>query len=200
MTFDEALNYLKSLDELQITLSGDIGSGKSTFGKHLAEDLGIERIYIGALMREEAARQGITLEELNTSMQADETIDKQMDALQKERSMSMKKGLFEGRTSWYFVDRPTVRIFLKVDPSAGATRVWGDSDNKARDTYDSLEDVVRANTKRKASEVERFAAYYDIDVYNETNFDVIIDTSTINIEEVYEQGVIAIAEFLRAKS
>ena len=196
MTFDDALHRLTSPSPLRITLSGDIGSGKSTFGKHLAEALTIPRIYIGGLMREEAKKRGITLDAFNAMLQTDETIDREMDAMQTEVGRQTPRGIFEGRTSWYFIENPDARVYLSVREEVGAERVWGDEDNSARDTYASLEAVKEANQKRKQSEIDRYQRYYNIDVYNHDNYDIVIDTSERTIDEVYRDTVIAIAEWL----
>lgn len=196
MTFNEALEQLKQIAPLRITVSGDIGSGKSTFAKHLAAELEIPRIYIGQFMREEAARRGITLEEFGELQEEDDSVDRQMDALQKEKSKETDRGVFEGRTAWHFVENPTVRVFLAVEPDMGAERVWGDKKNKARDKYNSLEEVKERNIRRKASEKKRYWNYYQIDAYDHKNFDVIVDTSNIDIDEVFKQTVTKIADFI----
>ena len=191
----QALEKLRSTSPLRITVSGDIGSGKSTFAKHLADDLHIERIYIGALMREEAARRNLSLDELMQLLIADDSFDRQVDALQNEKSKTMERGIFEGRTSWHFVDQPTVRVFFKVDPRASAQRLWN-SDDPSRDKYQSIDEIVAANELRKSAEEKRYQAFYNIDVYDPKNFDVIVDTSNKSIEDVYQEAIIAISEKL----
>lgn len=199
MNVEKALEILKTTSPLRITVSGDIGSGKSTFTTKLAETLEIPRVYIGGLMREEAKKRGITLDELNALLEKDDTIDRQMDAMQKDVSKTTEKGIFEGRTAWYFVENPSVRVFLAVSPLTSATRIATDK-NASRDTYQTVEEVMAANEARKRSEIERYQTYYGIDAYNTANFDVIIDTSTLSIDEVFAQTVIAIAEFLLARN
>jgi CMP/dCMP kinase len=196
MTFNEALEQLKQTSPLRITVSGDIGSGKSTFAKHLAEELEIPRIYIGQFMREEALKRGITLEEFGKLQEEDDSIDREMDAMQKDASKKTDRGVFEGRTAWHFVEQPTVRIFLSVDPEIGAQRVFSDKKNSLRDKYNSLEEVKKRNTSRKASEKKRYWNYYQIDAYDHKNFDVVVDTSDIDIDNVFKETIIAIASFL----
>lgn len=199
MTLQEALTILQNTTPLRITVSGDIGSGKSTFTTRLAETLHIPRIYIGGLMREEAKKRGITLDELNALLEKDDTIDRQMDEKQKNASKTTERGIFEGRTAWYFVENPDIRVFLQVDPFISASRIATDK-NALRDTYATVEEIMEANQKRKQSEIERYQSYYGIDAYNPANFDVIIDTSSLSIEEVYEKTVIALAEFLPSQN
>lgn len=195
MTFEQAIEKLKNTSPLRITVSGDIGAGKSTFSKRLAELIGAERVYIGGLMREEAAKRDMTLDAFNELLEQDETVDREMDALQKQKSKEIARGVFEGRTSWYFVENPDVKLYLKADPLVAAQRIWED-DNAMRDAYDSLESLVQANETRKESEMKRYEAYYDIDVYDPSHYDVVLDTSKIDIDAVFERGVTAIASAL----
>lgn len=199
MTYEEALSYLKQISNLKITLSGDIGSGKSTFSKRLAATLGIDRIYIGQLMREEAQKRKMTLDDFNELLKIDKTIDQEIDLAQREKSKGYKKVIFEGRTSWYFVENPDLKIYLKVNPDIAAQRVWGDNDNHLRDTYSSIEQIIEANKARKQNEITRYKALYNIDIADERNFDMVIDTSNTGIEETFSESLISIAKFMKQK-
>lgn len=196
MTFSEALQLLKDRDVLRITVSGDIGSGKSTFAKHLAEELDVPRTYIGKIMREIAQQRGVTLDELSKEFEGDDSFDRELDKIQADRSKEMAKGVFEGRVAWHFVENPDVRVFLKVDPQVAAERLWQDRDNPLRDKYNSVEEILEADEKRKQSEEARYQKFYGISAYDLDNFDVVIDTSNMTIEEVFETTVIKIAEHL----
>lgn len=197
MTYEEAIQVLKNTTPLRITVSGDIGSGKSTFAKRLAETLEVERIYAGQIMREEAARRNITLQDFQELLEVDDKVDREVDTLQLDKSKEIERGVFEGRVAWHFNVAPDARLFLKVDPRIGAERVYGDKDNTLRDKYDSLEEVIALNAKRKESEEKRYNGYYGISAYDPNNFDIIIDTSNLTRDEVFEQTVIKIAEQLK---
>jgi len=190
-----ALEKLRLTTPLRITISGDIGSGKSTFAKHLAEDLQIERIYIGALMREEAARRNLTLDDFMQMLISDDRFDHQVDNLQQEKSKVMERGIFEGRTSWHFVISPKIRIFFKVSPQVAAERLWKSNDPD-RDKYQSIEEIIVANELRRSAEEKRYQNYYNINVYDPRNFDVIINTSNKTIEQVYTDAVEAISKMV----
>ncbi|MBT4857214.1 AAA family ATPase [Candidatus Uhrbacteria bacterium] len=199
MTFDEALAKLKNASPLRITVSGDIGSGKSTFTKRLAAELDIPRTYVGQMMRDEAAARGLSLDDFNKLLNEDDEVDRRLDELQREKSVDIERGVFEGRTSWHFVVDPKITVFLSVDPDAAANRIWKD-DNANRDAYESVDDLIKANVERKASEEKRYQAYYNISAYNLENFDVTIDTTPLTLDEVFEQTVIAIATHLHSES
>ncbi len=195
MTFEESLDQLNQTSPLRITVSGDIGAGKSTFAKRLAETLNIPRIYIGQFMREEAAKRGITLEEFGKLLEQDDAIDREMDAHQQEVARQTPRGVFEGRTAWHFVENPDVKVFIAVSEEQAAKRIFSDK-NALRDKYATETEVLEGNKRRKQSEITRYQTYYGIDVYDQSNFDIIIDTSEKTLEEVFQDGILQIAAFL----
>lgn len=199
MNFEEAFQFLKRESPLRITVSGDIGAGKSTCAKRLAAELDIPRVYIGQLMREEAKKRNMTLDEFNEKLQQDDEIDRHMDALQEQKGEEIERGIFEGRTSWFFVKEADVRVFFTVNEQVAAERIWGD-DSALRDKYASVEELIEANRQRKASEEDRYNKYYGISAYDLDNFDLVVDTTNLSIDGVFEATVIRIAEFLKNDS
>jgi len=197
MTYTEALKILKDTSPLRITVSGDIGSGKSTFAKHLAQELNIPRVYAGGLFREKAKELNMTLDALQTRLEEDDALDREIDELQRMKAREHERIVSEGRTAWYFVENPDVRVFLAVDPHAAAQRIWKDT-NDNRDKYRSIDELAQANITRKASEETRYHRYYGISAYDPKNFDVVIDTSELGIQEVFEKTVIEMAKALQS--
>ena len=145
-------------------------------------------------MREEAAKRGMTLADFSRSQEEDDTVDRAMDALVKERSEETGRGVFEGRVTWHFVVEPKIKVFLSVDPKIAAERILGDADNPNRDKLGTLEEIMADNALRKDSETTRYKNYYGISAYDHDNFDIVVDTSEINADEVFEQAVIKIAK------
>lgn len=195
-TLTEALDFLRQQNPLRITVGGDIGSGKSTFAKRLALELEIERVNIGALMREEAQRRGITLQELEALQAADDKLDRQMDEYQKHKAEEVPRGVFEGRTSWHFVENPDAKVFMAVRPEIAVDRVFEDSHNALRDKFQTKAELQAADEVRKQSLIHRFQSFYGIDIFDYANFNIVIDTSEMTIEEVYRDTVIKIARFI----
>ena len=70
----------------------------------------------------------------------------------------------------------------------GAERVFGDH-SSLREKFNALEEVITLNEKRKASEEKRYNAYYDISAYDLNNFDIIIDTTKLTVDEVFKKTV-----------
>ena len=64
---------------LRITIAGDIGSGKSTVAKKIAEAVGLEPLSTGSIQRQLAQARGLTVLELNRVAEEDATVDKEID-------------------------------------------------------------------------------------------------------------------------
>lgn len=168
-----------------ISFGGSIGSGKSGLTRRLSEKLGWPAYDIGDIRRKIAAERGMTLEEYNKLGEKDPSTDLEVDEYQTRLGKEQDNFIISGRTSWYFIPH-SIKIFLKVDPKIGAQRVFKDLQgrNEGGDLR-SVEDVVAANIRRVASDQKRYQQYFNIDVYNEANYDYVIDTSDITEEEAF---------------
>ena len=175
-----------------ITITGDLGSGKSTIAERLAEKLGYERIYIGGIRREAAKTKGMTLEEYNKYGETHPETDIEVDDYQKKMGQEKDNFIIEGRTSWFLIPN-SLKIYFKVDPMEGAKRIFKElqSENNRNEGRDirTLEDLLQRNEKRLASDKLRYQKYYQKDCYDEKNFDFVIDTTDLTREEVFEKTI-----------
>lgn len=173
-----------------IALSGMPGSGKSTAAKQLAEKLGWPRYYIGGLRREAARKKGMTLEEYNKLGETDPTTDKEVDEMQKKLGQEQDNFIIEGRTSFYFIPQ-ALKIFIDVEEKEGAKRIWNDlqQNNKRNEgkNLKSIEDVIKLNRERVASDKKRYQQYYGFDAYNKKNYDYTIDSTNMTTNEKFDK-------------
>lgn len=173
-----------------IALSGMPGSGKSTVAKQLAEKLGWPRYYIGGLRREAARKKGMTLEEYNKLGETDPTTDKEVDEMQKKLGQEQDNFIIEGRTSFYFIPQ-ALKIFIDVEEKEGAKRIWNDlqQNNKRNEgkNLKSIEDVIKLNRERVASDKKRYQQYYGFDAYNKKNYDYTIDSTNMTTNEKFDK-------------
>lgn len=171
-----------------ITISGLPGAGKSTVAKNLAAELGWPFYSMGNWRRQQAAARGMTLAEYNKLGESDSSTDFTVDRYQEALGQNEDNFIIEGRTAWHFIPQ-AVKIFLSVEPAVGAQRIWdslrrgGSQRNEANDLH-SVEDVRRSVQKRLASDRRRYQAYLQIDVYDTSHYDLVLDTSRLSREEV----------------
>jgi len=172
-----------------ISISGAAGSGKSTVAKMLAEKLGWPRYYIGGLRRQKAKEKGMTLSEYNKLGEKDPSTDLEVDEYQRELGRNEDNFIIEGRTSWYFIPH-SFKVYFEVDEKEGARRILKDlrsgrgrNEGKGLETLDAVLDNVR---RRRQSDIKRYEKYYGIDVYDEKNYDYVLDTTNLSPQETFD--------------
>lgn len=171
-----------------ITLSGAAGSGKSTIAQRLATELKWPRYYIGAIRREEARKRGLSLEEYNKLGETDPQTDIDVDEYQKKLGQEEDNFIIEGRTSWHFIPH-SLKIYLDVSLDEAAKRVFlslqkNDDRNEGKDLK-TLETVKDSIQRRAESDALRYRKYYDLDVNDKDHYDLYLDTTSLNPNEVY---------------
>lgn len=179
-----------------ITLSGTPGSGKSTVAEILAQKLKAGRIAVGQVRRELAKQKKMTLPELNeyakTHPETDVDVDK--EAAREARVLEKKKKIVivEGRVQYHFLPE-SLKIYLKVDPEVGAKRIWKDlrdaEKKKKRNEghFPTFAELKREIIRRPQEDAQRYKKYYGIDHRNESQYDLVIDTTKLNPAEVVEK-------------
>lgn len=76
-------------------------------------------------------------------------------------------------------------VRLTSTPQVAAERLFNDnSRGKEDNTYANVEEALRARERRRIGEQKRYIERYGIDLENEDNYDLIIDTSYASIEDI----------------
>ena len=167
-----------------ISITGKLGSGKSTVCNILKEKYGFEIFSTGTINREFARKLGITTLELNERLKADPTLDKEIDGTVTRLSIEKKdeKLIFDSRMAWHFA-KDTFKIFLTIDPMEAARRVINNQ-RGAEERYESIDDACAGLIKRGNVERERFIQIYGVDYFDNNNYDLIVDTTSRTPEEI----------------
>lgn len=178
-----------------ISISGAAGSGKTTIAKMLSAKLGWPRYYMGEIRRRKAKKKGMTLAEYNKLGEIDPSTDLEVDEYQKELAKKKDNFIIEGRTSWYFIPR-SLKIYFDVREKEGAKRIFNDLRKNAERNEDknikTYQNVLQSLRERKKSDIKRYGKYYNIDIYNKKNYNCVIDTTNLNINEVFKRAYAAI--------
>jgi len=173
-----------------ISFNVPAGSGKSTIAKRLAEKLDWPHYYIGGLRRQKAKEKGLTPPEYNKRGETDPSTDMEVDEYQKELAGKIDRFIIEGRTSWYFIPQ-SLKIYLDVNEEEGARRVFWELQKENHRNEDrnlkTFEDVLESHRTRKQSDMIRYEKYYHINVYDPANYDFMVDTTNLSIDEVFEK-------------
>lgn len=170
-----------------ITISGQLGSGKSTVAKIMARKLGYDYYSTGDAQREIAKKRGITTLELNQLADRDPSIDQEIDGVfQHFNSVPNKNIIIDSRMAFFFVPA-SFKVKLNVDTVVAGERIFHDTLRTGEKKYASVQEAVAALGARRASEVARFKRIYHVDIDNDENFDYVLDTTACTPEEVADR-------------
>lgn len=164
---------------MNITITGNLGAGKSSVCKELSKR-GYEIISAGTIFRDVAAERGISVVELNELAKKDSSIDDLIDARSVKLGTELDGVVFDSRLAWHFVPK-SFKVFLLIDQDEAAKRVQCDT-TRTSEEYGSVEEASAALFKRAALEQQRFKKLCDINYYDLTNYDLVIE-STFTIPE-----------------
>jgi len=164
-----------------ITITGDLGSGKSTVSKLLQERLNFDYIYTGKIQRMIADRYNMTTMELNKYSEIHPEIDEEIDSTFKSLKNSSHL-IVDSRMAWFFIPQ-SFKVYLQTDLMVAISRISADS-QRISESYSSKEEAARLITARKESENKRYMVLYGADSSDLSNFDLVIDTSNISPEQV----------------
>ena len=165
-----------------ITLTGDLGAGKSLVAKKLQNVFDADYYSTGEAQRKIAGEMGITTLDLNRLAETEKWVDEKIDSIFKDLKNYPNNLIVDSRMAWHFLPN-SFKIRLEVNPGIGAERIAGDT-SRIGETYNSTEETIQAIIDRQKSEQLRFMKYYDVDVCNPDNFDILIDTSFAGPETV----------------
>lgn len=172
-----------------ISITGNPGSGKSTVAKLLAEKLEVPWYSVGDLRGKMAQDRGMTIDELNTLGETEDFTDKEVDEYQTKLGETEKAFVIDGRISWHFIPQ-SFKIFLDVDPDVAAQRIIGsmkDGERSDEQEYQTIAQAKESAKKRVESDRKRFEKYYSVNILNMENYDLVLDTSNLSIQEMLKK-------------
>lgn len=185
---------------MNISLTGNLGAGKSTICKQL-EAKGFGIISGGTLFREVAKEKNMSVVELNEYVQenlkkgirdVDDMIDQRTTKLNRE----LNHQVFDSRLAWHFAEG-SFKVFLTANINETARRVF--ADNRETENYASLEECKESLLKRQRLEQERFRELYQINYYDMSNYDLVIETTNATPEAITEEILAAFEKYQKEK-
>lgn len=169
-----------------ITIAGKPGSGKSTTSKGLAASLGYLHFSSGDFFRAIGKERGFDVLATNLLAEQEKAIDEAVD--QKLRDLGEKENqmVIDSRMAWHWMPY-SLRVYLDLDLTIAAERILGHMDEARRAAEfipDSPELYAKTLQDRLDSESKRYMNLYNVNPYDPSNYDLVIDTATHNIPEV----------------
>ncbi|MDR0612972.1 MAG: cytidylate kinase family protein [Dysgonamonadaceae bacterium] len=161
----------------KITLSGNIGTGKSTVGKLLAEKSGYKFISVGNFSREFAQKEfGLTINEFQEKCKQQPELDDLIDQKFKQYCNEHDNIVADYRLGFHFIEN-SFNILLKVSENVSVQRVQ--SANRKTEFVDTGS-IRQRNQEMK----QRFIDKYHVDFTDESNYNLVIDTDESSPETI----------------
>lgn len=167
-----------------ITLSGELGSGKSTVANYLISKMPFKIVSAGLLFRQLAAKHGMSAKEFNEFIESDPKYDHYVDDTMAELGRTDEKIIFDSRMAWHFVPQ-SFKIYLYVDIDTATERIFNDK-GRVSESYSDKETARQEIIDRRKSELLRYQNFYHCDLDDYSNYDLIVDTSHASRDEVNE--------------
>lgn len=161
----------------KITLSGFAGSGKSTIGKLIQEELKFEFISVGNYSREFAKKNyGMTINEFQEQCKTNPALDKSIDEKFTKECNSKENIIIDYRLGFHFINN-AFHVLLTVSDKNASKRIG--LDKRTNEVIST-----RAIKSRNKAMRDRFQKNYLIDFTNKNNYDLVIDTDNLTPTEI----------------
>ena len=169
-----------------ITISGTPGSGKSTAAKIIARKLKLEHYSTGDFMRQLAEENKVSILEFSKQAEKDRSIDEELDQRQINLGREKDDFVIDGRLSWHFIPN-SIKVFIDAEVNARAERIFHDHIRKELNV--TLESTKKKLKERESSEIKRYKKYYSINPYNKKNYDLVVNSTKLEPEDVAEKVI-----------
>ncbi len=178
---------------MHISITGRLGSGKSTVAGILRDKYGFEIYSTGTVQRAMAAEMGLTTLEMNELMKNDVNFDHKIDDAVVRLSEARRDDrlIFDSRMAWHFA-KHSFRVFVTIDPQIAGRRCAVDRHGNV-EHYSSAEEASEQLLERSRIENLRFKDIYGVDNLDYSNYDLIVDSS---VADQYMVSELVYAEYL----
>lgn len=171
---------------MKFTITGYMGSGKSTICDILKREYNFRIISAGSIFREIGTKKNTNVLEMTRQLTAsnDTSVDYYIDNAMKEEFLKVRDDenvIFDSRLAWHFLEN-TFNIFIVVSPYQAALRTYLTRKNED-EKYESLQETIDGLVERRVLENRRYKSIYNVNCEDLNNYDLVIDTSYISALE-----------------
>lgn len=166
-----------------ITITGDLASGKGTVSKLLKRDLGYTIYRNGEYVRELAKEKKMSIYEFQEYLNANPHIDRQIEQSARQYADTHDKIIVDARLGWYAIPE-SFKVYMKVDLKEGAKRAFYDERRRETESFENLEQAQEYIKMRYEEENKRWFEEYGIRRDDMSNYDLVIDTTNANPEDI----------------
>lgn len=183
---------------MNITITGNLGSGKSSVAKILKEE-GYEIVSTGNIFRKLAMEKGLSVEEFNKQVNeaashGDRSVDEMIDNTTAKIGEERDNVIFDSRLAWHFVPK-SFKVFIITDIDEASRRVFHDSLRAGSEQYSSQEECKKSLINRQKLETVRYKDIYGIDYYDMSNYNLVIESTNAAPVEIAHEILNRMSEY-----
>ena len=165
-----------------ITIAAAPGAGKREIAAIMARRLGFRCVTIPDLRRSLARDRDVSESELLGVDESEFWTDEQVDEHLEELAASYENLIVASRFGFHLVPH-SFKVMLLCDHLIAAQRLRARGD----DRYGvGIDEVVSAIIERVAADRERGKRFYSIDPHDPAHFDLVLDTSRLEVEQTVD--------------
>jgi cytidylate kinase len=165
--------------QINIALSGDVGTGTTTLGRNLASTLGWRHVNAGEYFRAWHRERGIPLEQ---TQQIPESLDRELDERFARDMATQVEVVFESHLAGWLAKglHQSLKILCTADRSVAMERI------AQREGW-SIKEATKYSMLRTTRLNEKFQHLYGVtNPYDPQWFDVVLDTTHLSAGQVLD--------------
>jgi len=168
-------------EKILILISGPHASGKTTIAKAIAEEFGLRYISAGEIFRSMARERGMDLVQFTKYVEENPDIDYEIDNRMIEE---MRKGnvVVDSQLAYFFSQKIREEGIIRI-----SMMIYADLERRIQRLMKreglSREEAIEEIRIREESERNRFKKLYGVDLWALDDFDIIVNTSHLTIDE-----------------
>ena len=170
---------------MRISISGPPGSGKTTICMLVANRMDYDYILVGQIFRQMALERKMDLDTFGRLAEEDETIDKDLDERMLALARANENIVLEGRLTGAMLKTRKLRVFAVYVTASEEIRAQRIAKRESK----SEASVLQEMRTRERSERKRYLAYYGIDPYDKSLYDMWVDSSNLAPDKLTEMVV-----------
>lgn len=174
-----------------ISISGNIAGGKSEISTILSDLLYMQVYSASQAFRSKARELKMNVVEFNEYIKDKPEFDNQIEQSTKDYVKEKQNIILDARLGWYVVPN-SFKVYIKSDIDVAAKRLKSFCARRGKEEqYESVQVAKQAIINREILERERYKKQYNIDLTDEANYDLIIDSSNKELFEVANEIAIS---------
>ena len=171
---------------MKFTITGYMGSGKSTICDILSREYNFRIVSAGAIFRQMGVEKNQSVLDMTRDLATkdDTSVDNYIDEAIKKEASQVKDDenvIFDSRLAWHFIES-SFNVFIVVSPYQAALRTYLTRINDD-EKYSNLQETIDGLVERRVLENKRYKKIYGVNCEDLNNYDLVIDTSYISALE-----------------